>query len=669
MVSNTRKPPLKQPLRSHFRTQKVVGNNVELKGIKEHTTNASFKGKGKEESNSIERPSTPPPRSRVSNEVGSCSSSISDPPGAFFTPRTPPRTPKPRSRTSTLPDVELLDAVQRSPISVRTDPDNGKLFLLLPPNSPSSNSKIANTPPSRRLFADEILSEEGKRFASTSKLDSNDQVQSQAPFKRIKRSFPEPEGEEEEAINPFIGGFYASPKTERATQASFIHPSSSYTSGLLSASKSLPFPAHHATLLALHSAVEYALVVHLASVGTAGSTIENESNSIAIPHLISFSNLRPLVERSSGRKFSKNELARLLWIWGVAPAEQQQNINRRQEANIGFTISKAKIRSWDWMLGIRISTNSSSNQLNREVNLVALWNNGGEERKRIVRERMMDWCLNCLLTWRKSQQETESQDALHGLGILSESQVNVSQAKTNSAQPVNEETIEEWDAGFPLDRIAHIPIAQLPSLEVNSIPPSPSQIISSPKSPRKTRLDLVREAHQTVIAQSEEKLGRKLTLKERIRAKEQANATALAGSKRSRDENDNDGDNFILSTSASSVAASARQKASLSRLQDVAESVYMLFVSTSASGSATRFSPHPLQDVIKAITNASKQAMGYNEAKAALHQLSSIAPGFIEVEKIGMRDWVKFVGHSEPNRTTLASVRQSIKTEMEKRYT
>lgn len=651
MVSNTRKPPLRQPLRSHFRTQKAGGIG-QLNSIKESTKVS--KGKAKEEAITTineepQRPSTPPPRSKPSIE-GSCSSSISDPPGAFFTPRTPPRTPKPRSRTSTLPDVELLDPVQRSPISVRTDPDNGKLFLLLP-GSPSS--KIANTPPSRRLFADELSSEE--RVAST----SNSTEELQPDLKRTKRSFPEPE--EEEDINPFIGGFYASPKLDRTSQASFIHPSA-LSDGRLSASKTLPFPAHHATLLALHSAVEYALVVHLASVGTAGSTIENDSNSIAIPHLISFSALRPLVERSSGRNFSKNELARLLWIWGAAPAnENNSTIANIQKSNIGFTISKARIRSWDWMLGIRISATAST-YTNREVNLIALWNNGGEERKRIVRERMMDWCLRCLSTWRAKQQG-DSQDTLHGLGILSDS----SPSKAfKPAQPAEEEVVAEWDAGFPLDRIAPIPMAQLPSLEVNSVPSSPSLSTSSPKSPRKTRLDLVREAHQTVIAQSEEKLGRKLTLKERIRAKEQANA--VAGTKRSRDNDDNPL-STTFSTSASSAAASARQKASLSRLQDVAESVYMLFVSTSGSGSGSaRFSPHPLQDVIKAITNASKQAMGFNEAKAALHQLSSIAPGFIEVERIGMRDWVKFVGNSEPNRTTLASVRQSIKTEMDKRY-
>ena len=133
--------------------------------------------------------------------------------------------------------------------------------------------------------------------------------------------------------------------------------------------------------------------------GTAGSTIEKDSGTIAIPQLISFSVLRPLVERSSGRKFGKNELARLLWIWGVAPASEN---NTNQEPNIGFTISKARIRSLDWMLGIRIPINaspSSTSHMNREVNLIALWNNGGEDRKRIVRERMMDWCLNCLFTW------------------------------------------------------------------------------------------------------------------------------------------------------------------------------------------------------------------------------------------------------------------------------
>ncbi|PWN37089.1 uncharacterized protein FA14DRAFT_169978 [Meira miltonrushii] len=654
MVSNTRKPPLRQPLRSHFRTQKAGGTG-QLNSIKE-TTKVS-KGKAKEESITTineepQRPSTPPPRTKPSTQ-GSCSSSISDPPGAFFTPRTPPRTPKPRSRTSTLPDVALLDPVQRSPISVRTDPDNGKLFLLLP-SSPSS--KIVSTPPSRRLFADELSSEE--RVASTSK--SNEELQ--PALKRAKRSFPEPE--EEEYLNPFIGGFYASPRTERTTQASFINPSTS-SDIQLSASKSLPFPAHHATLIALHSAVEYALVVHLASVGTAGSTIENDSKSIAIPHLISFSVLRPLVERSSGRKFSKNELARLLWIWGAAPANETNStaVSQIQKNNIGFTISKARIRSLDWMLGIRISANATTN---REVNLIALWNNGGEDRKRIVRERMMDWCLRCLSTWRTQQQGGGSEDTLHGLGILPDAPPP--SKASEPAQPADGEVVAEWDAGFPLDRIAPIPLAQMPSLEVNSIPSSPSLGTSSPKSPRKTRLDLVREAHQTVIAQNEEKLGRKLTLKERIRAKEQANA--VAGQKRSRDdENDSPLSSSSFSTSASSAAACARQKASLSRLQDVAESVYMLFVSTSGSGSgSTRFSPHPLQDVIKAITNASKQAMGFNEAKAALHQLSSIAPGFIEVERIGMRDWVKFVGNSEPNRTTLASVRQSIKTEMERRY-
>lgn len=889
MAPSTRRPPARQPLQSHFRAQKrgtptiEDGSRLGQKGLTKgkaaavdaadtmpETSNGALGDIAPSRSSAIDlaRPSTPPPRHAPAAQPGS-----SDRHATTITPRTPPRTPVPRSRTATLPDIDLLEPLQRSPVSVRTDPESGKMYLMLPGKSSPSMSPHArfqrfqqhddtqaDAEPSskrrRRTESQESMLTPGRhidtRTARLRQVSSHDgqgeeddlaiictpkQIRERPsgapipPFATPTKPavFPVAQGTPDkhktkkrrtgEAIvledgtdNPFVVNESRVP-VARPDAAQYIYPiDSTRLAPPLQGSRSLPLPTLHATLFALHAALEHALVVHLATAGTSGSAIQERMTGtakpksvLAIPELISLSALRPLVERSSGRRFGKQELARLMWIWGGTEAS-------RWRSNVGLTITRTRTldksgkRVQDYALGIelhgdagqdewesddeeyvmdgkqdgdphtppssiktralgigepqspspspritrtpggagRIATPpqspsmqrtgrharttsagglddmlahspSSSLYARRGISLVALWNNGLEHRKRLVRRRLLRWCLDCYAAWQleHGQLQTQAVDRPHspasttsahtGLGILAEAEGSslpttprrlqshaVEDGQGGLMTPastreqgwipgknrikdhfavLDEKTekdermpgaaastyVLEWDPAFPLEQIAPTPMVALPTLE------GPLAVSTPIHTPHSSRLDAARKAHKNAVAQSEETLGRKLTLAERIRAKEEAAAAAKKGGQGAGIGSHGAGTQG--STSAQAVAAAARKRSSLSRLQDVAESIYMLFVSSNAATALPasartpiRFTPLPLNDVLRAICNASRTALSATDAQSCLDQLQAIAPGFVEVDKVGMRHWVKLVGRVDEMDSATMSV-------------
>lgn len=94
---------------------------------------------------------------------------------------------------------------------------------------------------------------------------------------------------------------------------------------------SVPLPDHYAALLNLHAAVERALLLHLATEGskacsaavatpasdsaTSTSSGNSETLVVDLPNLATFTGIRAVVERGSGRRFGPTELAQLVWLW------------------------------------------------------------------------------------------------------------------------------------------------------------------------------------------------------------------------------------------------------------------------------------------------------------------------------------------------------------------
>ena len=83
----------------------------------------------------------------------------------------------------------------------------------------------------------------------------------------------------------------------------------------------VPLPDHYLALLSLHSAVERALLLHLATEGSracgVAAMVQASSTDFVIdlPNLVSYSTIRSVVERGSGKRFGPTELGQLVWLW------------------------------------------------------------------------------------------------------------------------------------------------------------------------------------------------------------------------------------------------------------------------------------------------------------------------------------------------------------------
>jgi hypothetical protein len=199
----------------------------------------------------------------------------------------------------------------------------------------------------------------------------------------------------------------------------------------------LPLPPDYATLLALHSALEHALIAHLAVQGPGGSLAPaspispagTQDRTVSMHSLLPYATLRPLVERASGRRLGPGELARLLTLWGGPDADD----------GIGLTLSRVRAldsrgrKSQDWAVGIRVRLlrrrrevtpplsaffgavkapttpgrgggDERAGEAAREgMSVVALWNTGLEARKAAVREKLLGWTGKAHEAWLEQQ--------------------------------------------------------------------------------------------------------------------------------------------------------------------------------------------------------------------------------------------------------------------------
>ncbi|CAO1633409.1 unnamed protein product [Sympodiomycopsis kandeliae] len=162
-------------------------------------------------------------------------------------------------------------------------------------------------------------------------------------------------------------------------------------------SPGLPLPPHFNTILLLYAALEHALVVHLATTGTAGSSTSSMDSTLTdsfgqsvvrLPNLITFSALKPLVERTAGRRLGSVELAKLMYVWSNGRLESAPAVNTTTAptkavesgptggtttadtlAGLGFLIGRQRCldangrRRWDWSLGIELTIKRARRQV------------------------------------------------------------------------------------------------------------------------------------------------------------------------------------------------------------------------------------------------------------------------------------------------------------------
>lgn len=574
-------------------------------------------------------------------------------------------------------------------------------------------------------------------------------------------------------------------------------------------SSALPLPPHYNSLYLLHTGIEHALVVHLATTGLASSSIDSTftdsmgQSVVRLPNLITYTALRPLVERTAGRRLGPVELARLMYLWsnGRLPSQDASRgasnapvtpVGKEQEAlsGLGFILARQRCldangrRKWDWSLGIELtikrarrevtpplqvsfggssenggasvqvpstppssarssgvafgletppSTPSGSKRrretsgdgspnVGREgMSLVALWNNGIEERKSEVGRRLRALCASDMEEWlqngattnsradldeRPSTPEPSTRRAEVGAGgLLTPSATRPEGRRSRFVKfdkdtlggedavplvetegegelqdwklPAEGELLSEWHPRFSLKEVKAVPCAILPNLkDVADVP----HLIGGSRSRETARepVPVASEAATPPTASSSTAAAtpsRAQSLMDRIKAKEESKRSSLQARA---------GLNFPSSgsspASASGIApstsdmmASFKRRATLSRLNDVATSLHMLFVTSSetasplspgnGSGPLRRSPILPLSTVLTSLSKSSRVTLSTAEARGCIDLLAQVCPGFLDVRTVGGREWVKM---GESGEVGLGEVRRRVKAELEK---
>jgi hypothetical protein len=190
-----------------------------------------------------------------------------------------------------------------------------------------------------------------------------------------------------------------------------------------------PLPPHLQTLLTLQHAYNLALSLHIATKPPILPPHPPSTVRLELPCLTNFLAIKETVERTGGRRFGIQELARLAWIWqwdGVTLPKEERGIEddnpflvkRDQPSNpemvcaMSYLITPTRTldgsgkRVHTYGLGIELDLkpgetrqilhNGAEGGLGNKgqgggMGAVGRWNTGGEIRHDLVREKLEKW--------------------------------------------------------------------------------------------------------------------------------------------------------------------------------------------------------------------------------------------------------------------------------------
>lgn len=472
---------------------------------------------------------------------------------------------------------------------------------------------------------------------------------------------------------------------------------------------SLPLPSAFQQLVTFHKAVEQALLVHMATHGApaAEPCTSSPRRRVVIPHVLTFQRLRLMVERTCRRTFDINDFRRLVWVWSHAPGVPRET--SMDTGGMGFLVTRTRSmdvhtrrKTYDWAIGIEMAlhrahapplqvqygsprngassptpTSPPPSPTRREnMSHLAIWNAGIDDRRRELVHRLtqvvaaahaqwiethqlsLDDCLDALvpashtaLTRAMMEPVTPTKRA-NSTGLLTPS---ASRSKDGHASriapsiddmppptsPLSARTLPStpppsthkralgspmrsspkthrlmrWHPDFALESMPPIPLAQLPPL---AAPQPPAPVYPTPAPPAAPAP------------------GR--SLEERIRAKEQA-----------------------LRSSTTHSIAQLQERSLLSRLGDVANTIYLLYMplpsTQSQHGHESRILP--LDTVLTSLEQSSSLTRA--ESRSCLGKLETLVPGWLEVCTLQSKTWLRL--HTDPaTGRTLRDVRSKIRT-------
>lgn len=480
------------------------------------------------------------------------------------------------------------------------------------------------------------------------------------PSTRRKRTGAAP------APNPPLVPFPPTPTSRHRTKGEDFDPDAtprgSASAAFATAKPRVKLPDHLQTLLTLHHAFNIAISLHLATQPPVLPPHSADATSVRVPNLTNLLTLKGAVERGSGRRFGQTELARLAWLYAwdgeSLPKEDKEDDNpfldkpkvNPSEPVSGLSYLITATRTLDsagrkvHTLGIGLELDIEAGETRQlllggaeggfgnkgqggGLRVLGRWNAGAELREDIVRSRLEKWVT------------------LNG-GEL--------------------ETVEDTGLPTPSTRdsgrsaIPPIPLLPLPKLASANLgaalfaaSPSAESGPSTPKPPAfATELSDPFEMPAKPATPKGSLEARRQALRDRIQAKSasaRAARTPLSASIRSSME----------SLSRAQQQEELQRRSTLSRLEPIAESVWMMFSGPSSGPLSLSpgggFSPVrrrkaiPLSEALERLVKSAKSPLSAAEAETSVRMLADLCPFFLAVKLVGKQEWIEMPSVQMPS--------------------
>lgn len=415
------------------------------------------------------------------------------------------------------------------------------------------------------------------------------------------------------------------------------------------------------------------------------------ATTVPLPNLMNMVYLKSIVEQSSGKQFGTPELSRLAWLWSwdgeTLPAESSSSTTKSDNPFLTNTPEAPK-----QVVGLTflITSTRTLDRAGRRVNTHGIGLELELQRAGETREVLMGGALGGF----------DNEGVGGGVRVLGRWSATADVREAELRRRL-ERWVDLHGGEEEAPQASHLPTPSTRGSERSKVPPIPllplpkhapmsSSLFSSPlsfsdSSPSKplptSTLPLAKaippglsdpfEIQKPKVAHTGSVKERRQALYDRIKAKSNRPTLAEAISDeagvihRSPDHN-------IL-----------RQRATLSRLESVAETVWFLFSSGINSPRSRR--AIPTSEVTEQIVKSSKTPISEREAQTSLDLLIRLCPFFLITKRVGRNDWLEMpatvvcppspdngvaLGPASPGRVRrtagLRDVRERIRRELEK---
>ncbi|KAL7424881.1 hypothetical protein Q5752_000567 [Cryptotrichosporon argae] len=439
-------------------------------------------------------------------------------------------------------------------------------------------------------------------------------------------------------------------------------------------------PDHLQTLLTLQHAFNLALSLHIATHPPVLPPHAADTTVLALPNVANFLALRESVERTSGRRFDLTALQRLAYVWtwdgeagpgagagasGAGGAESENPFVERPAGRelrgMGYVLTPTRTldphtgrKTQTYGLGIELGLVAGETRAvlvggadgglsNRGqgggARAVGRWSAAGEAREGAFREKLERW-VDAHGGWEPAQQalglptpttRSNERSTIPPIPLAPLPKLPTSVSAANLFSP-----------GLGPGSGASAALAALTSGQgLTSLPPRFAKPVSAPlglDDPFELKPGPSKEA-ATPVKPGDSLEARRQALAARIKARQDSSraagttlGAAVAGG--------------IKGLSAAAQQEELKRRSTLSRLEGVAEAVWMLF-SAPASSAGSLTSPRVrrkamlMTDVADMVVKSSKTPISSAEAQTSLLLLTQLCPFFLVSKSVGRQDWLE----------------------------